>query len=191
MKKTISILLVLVTCLSMCACAAETKSNGIELTLDNYEQYLDVSASAYIRKEYEGYSFVIGRSGAYDFITDDFGQNIYGSVSVKGLSQNFNYSNIKIEVEITGKCFHCDLDAKMDENEKTLRWSDFEFVATCSKVDITGKGSSDGSDKFALPAGRGVPVLSYANGVTRYYKESDFLEYTCKVISVSGTATPA
>lgn len=191
MKKAISILLVLVMCLSMCSIFTGCRSNGIELTLDNYEQYLDVSASAWLQKDYEGYSFVIGRSGAYDFITDDFSQNIYGDVSVKGLSQNFNYSNIKIEVEITGKCFHCDLGAKKDENEKTLRWSNFEFVATCSKVDITGKGSSNGSDKFSLPSGRGVPVLSYANGVTRYYEERDFLEYTYKVISVSGTIIPA
>ena len=195
MKKMISLMLAMIMCLSFFACASntpvETKANEIELTLDNYEQYLDVSAYAGLRKEYEGNSFVIGRSGAYDFITDDFSQNIYGYVYVDGLSQNFNYSNIKIEVEITGKCFHCDLDAKMNENEETLRWSIFEFVATCSKVDITGKGRNNGSDKFALPVGRGVPVLSYAPGVTQYYEDRDFLEYTYKVISISGTVVPA
>lgn len=190
MKKTISVLLVLVLCLSMCACSTGTKSDGIELTLENYEQYLYVSANAYVQEEYKGNMFVIGRSGAYDFITDDYGQNIYGAVYVEGLSQNFNYSNIKVKVEITGKCYHCDLKAEKDDNEKTLKWSNFEGVATCNKVDITGKGSSHGF-VFALPAGRGIPVLSYANGVTRYYEDGDFVNYTYKVIGISGTVTPA
>ena len=186
MKRTISLIIVFALCLSLCACAGK---KAIKLTLDNYEQYLKVSSRALIAKDYEGNSFVIGRA-TYDFVTNDYGQNIYGYISVEGLSQNFNYSNIKVEVEITGKCYHCDLKAEKDENEKTLKWSDFSFVATCNKVDITGKGDNGGSDKFVLPTGRGVPFLSYANGVTRYYKDSDFLNYTYKVISVSGTVTP-
>ena len=184
----------------MCACGENSggeRSDAIELTLDNYEQYLKVYANAYVKSDYEVHNaaqsgFVIGRSsGGYDFVTGDFGQNVYGLVSVNGLSQNFNYSNIKIEVRFTGECNHCDLASSDDDKPGTLMWSPFQFNATCSKVDITGKGNSDGKDKFMLPADRGVPVLSYANGVVRYYQESDFLKFSFEVVSISGTVTPA
>ena len=190
MKKAISIFLAVALCLGMCSMFSGCSSNDIKLTLDNYEQYLKVSASAFYEKDYKGNLFVIGRSGAYDYATENYGENIYGSVSVKGLSQNFNYSNVKIEVEITGKYNHCDLTAAKGANENTLLWSTFSFVATCEKVDITGTGNNSRNDKFALPTGRGIPVLSYANGVTQFYKLSDFLQYTYKVVSVSGTITP-
>lgn len=200
MKKAISVLLALVMCLGMCACGENSggeKPNAIELTLDNYERYLDVYASAYVKTDYKVHNaaqtgFVIGKSGssAYNFVTGNFGQYVYGNVSVRGLSQNFNYNDIVIEVEFTGRCNHCDLAEKKDNKLETFTWSDFQFFATCSKVDITGNGTSDGSYKFALPAGRGVPVLSYASNTVRYYTESDFLEYSFRIVSVSGTVTP-
>ena len=200
MKKVISLLLALVMSLCMCACgenAGGEKSDAIELTLENYEQYLDVYANAYVKSDYEVHNaaqsgFVIGRSsGGYDFVTGDFGQNVYGFVSVEGLSQNFNYSNIKVEVKFTGEFNHCDLASSDDDKPGTLMWSPYQFNATCSKVDITGKGSNDGNDKFTLPAGRGIPVLNYANGVVRYYEERDFLKFSFEIVSVSGTVTPA
>lgn len=187
MKKMFSVLIIVALCLDLCACSSGTTST--KLTLDNYEQYLDVRAAAEIQDDYEGNSFLIGTYMGYDYFTSKYGQYIYGSVSVRGLSTNFNYTDIEIEVEITGKYRHCDLSAQEDENERTLRWDEFKIVTTCSNVDITGSGKSDGNDKFSLASGRGIPILQRASYVHLNYEETDFLEYTYKVVSVKGTVT--
>ena len=41
MKKTIALLLVLVLCLSLCACGKKTEA--VEITIDNWEQYFTIS----------------------------------------------------------------------------------------------------------------------------------------------------
>ena len=190
MKKTVSLILVLVMCMSMCICFSACGNNSIKLTLENYKQYITISASASAQsKEYEGNSFLIGKYAGLDVVTSKYAKNIYGYVYVEGKSQNFNYSDIKVVVEITGKYRHCDLSATKNSSASTLRWETFNLKATCDSVDITGCGSGKG--QLPLPAGRGIPVLNYGNGNTRYYEEADFFEYTYKVVSVSGTVTPA
>lgn len=190
MKKLLSLILALAICLPLCACGE--KSNEIELTLDNYKQYLDVSAQAQLREDYESdNSFLIGydTKNNCNCVTSKFGQNVYGYIWVEGLSQNFNYNDIEIKVEFTGKCYHLDLNADEDNNTSTLAWSEYSFITECNEVDITGCG--DGEGKWELPSGRGIPKFGYWNDVRLIYKPDDFLEYEYKVVSVSGTVTPA
>lgn len=191
MKRIVSLILVFAMCLPLCACGE--KSNEIELTLDNYEQYIDfqVSPMAMLRNDYEGNSFVIGvaSDGYSDAVCQDYSQNVYGYFLIKGLSQNFNYNNIAVKVELSGKCYHLDLNADKDDNTSTLAWSEYSFIAECNKVDITGNGKGEG--KWTLPSGRGIPNFEYWNGVRKFYDPDDFLQYEYKVVSVSGTVTPA
>lgn len=193
MKRATSIILVLAICLFLCACGSggtggedTAKSNEIELTLDNYEQYLDVSASAGTQLDFEGNAdIVIGfdRSTGYDIINSGYSKNIYGYVRVEGLSQNFNYHNIKVEVEFKGKCLTCDTTLTRDDDmEASKQWQTYSFMASCDKVDITGCGR--GETPYLIGSDRGIPY-SYS-GLC-----ADFLEYEYTVISVSGSVSPA
>ena len=203
MKKALSLILALVLCLPLCACSVETNTNvadvnAIELTLDNYEQYLEVGARAQLKEDYKASNhFVLGvaSDGYSKFVTYDFGQNIYGYIWTKGLSQNFNYNDVKIEVEFTGRFCHFDLMTHQDDMEDTATWDQFSFKGICDRLDITGKGNNWeylDNNKYPLPSGRGVPEFDdWYDGVRMYYKQSAFLEYEYKVVSVSGTVTPA
>lgn len=193
MKKATSIILVLVICLSLCACSnggtggEDTgKSNEIELTLENYEQYLDVSASAGTQLDFEGNAYIIlgyDEMEAQHILTSDYSKNIYGYVRVEGLSPNFNYHNIKIEVEFKGKCLTCDTTLTRDDDMEAIKqWQTYSFMAFCDKVDITGCGR--GETPYLIGSDRGIPY-SYS-GLC-----ADFLEYEYTVISISGSVSPA
>lgn len=193
MKRAISLILASVMCLSLCACGGKVtggegvgNSNEIELTLENYEQYIDVSASAITKLDYEGRAdIVIGfdRTTGYDVVNSGYSQNIYGYVKIKGLSQNFNYHNIKVEVEFKGKCLTCESTLRKDDDvEASKKWQTYSFTAACSKVDITGCGKEE--TVYPIGSNRGIPY-SYSS------LDDDFLEYEYTVIRVSGSVSPA
>lgn len=93
MKKLLVIFMAAVLCLSLCACNSGNNTNSaettelndgrIELTLDNYEQYLDVDGWA-----------------AVNFDDDNI---LDVSGSVKGVSDNFNYYDVTVTLTIRGK----------------------------------------------------------------------------------------
>ena len=100
MKKLLLIFLALVMCVSLCACGGKDTDNdssdattstydgSIELTLENYKQYLDVSVECNLLAE-----------NMYEFETEQYKSFVF-KLHVKGLSTNFNYQDIVVNARI-------------------------------------------------------------------------------------------
>ncbi len=101
MKKTISLLLaaflMFASIFSLFSCGSEGGSEGdsedkIYLTLENYEQYLDVSAKYY------------GEDGVWNSLGKDYYYNkIISSASVSSTSPLVKFYNCSITIKITGQ----------------------------------------------------------------------------------------
>jgi len=100
MKKTLSLLLamllVLSSMLALASCGSGSDSNDednkIYLTLENYEQYLDVSAKYY------------GEDGVWNSLGKDYYYNkIISSASVSSTSPLVKFYNCSITIKITGQ----------------------------------------------------------------------------------------
>ena len=163
MKKALSLILALALCLSMCACAGG-KSNEIELTLDNYMQYLKI-VSSYVGKGTT--NVTAGYWGTVSRTT-----KLYANLKVEGTSTNFNYNNVKITFLCSGSYGTTTLASVGGDADKG------SFQTFNQTVELTTDISGAGSlypDLVAAPGGKAiVEVIS-----------------ECKVIAVSGTVTPA
>ncbi|MBR2937742.1 MAG: hypothetical protein IKB80_04535 [Oscillospiraceae bacterium] len=167
MKKALSLILALVMCLSLCACGSASKgstSAEIELTLDNYQKYLqvDVSCSA----SGEGVRFMNPIPG----YTGPWYPEILSIVSTKGVSTNFNYNDVVVVIEISGTYD----DYHAYENALNSKDNPFEMTITV-ETDIAGNGKNTDIFKLAYKL------------VTR----NALINSTWKVVSISGTVTPA
>ncbi len=144
MKKTISLLLamllLLTSMLSLASCGSNNDSdndNKIYLTLQNYEQYLDVSARYY------------GEDGRWSSL---FSRYNYGSVvssaTVTSTSSFVKFYNCVIEVRIVGEYYYTASSKKTtDETIKVTlsiggsgSGSKIENVYNDNAHDIKGKG---------------------------------------------------
>ena len=170
MKKTLSLLLALVLCLSLCACGSEGKSNGTELTLDNYSNYLTVDA----RLGDLGDGVYVGTANFGTGVSFSGGRTYYLYkgfncwVGVKGVSTNFNYNNVSVTVRFTGKYKTAD--------RETYNWTvggdiNKEVTVNCN---IAGEGH-----------------ISEALSTEGQYVMSDMADVKCEVVAISGTVTPA
>lgn len=160
MKKLWALLLVGVLMFSLTACG----SKKTELTLDNYEKYLEVNMSC--SESGDGVRFmnpVLGYTGSWY-------PQISGRVKVSGVSSNYDYNDVVITVEISGT--YDDYGAYTNEINSTD--NEFEMSITV-ETDIAGNGEN--FDKFAL----GEKL------VTR----NALIDGECKVVDISGTVTPA
>ena len=123
MKKTLSLLLVLVMCLSLCACsgsapesaAPETTTTpettavpGTPLTLDNYDTYLTIFCeSNHIDKDnYPPFSVQHHNGGNGMKTTTGYTYYLYPLlrtyVYIEGASSNFNYFDVEVTVKFSG-----------------------------------------------------------------------------------------
>lgn len=91
-KKLIAVCLTLVLSMSLFACSSnnsndtsETKDNSIQLTTDNYKDYLNVSGKLLPPD---------GESTLSD-------TQVYAQIDVKGASTNFVYKNVTVEAKVT------------------------------------------------------------------------------------------
>ena len=203
MKKMISLFVALMLCLSLCACANGTNGsnmqseaqnangNEVALTLDNYDQYIKVTPTVFLSKDktVNNLRHFYGTSSyGVPMYTDEYSENIYGSVKIEGLSQNFNYKDITVEVELSGYCWIGDLSANVFYRSDRI---EYRFRAQCDKVDIAGFGENS-TGKFVLPAGYGIPVYDENLSNCTYNDNfEDIEEFKWDVVSVSGTVTPA
>lgn len=97
----IAMLLLVTTCSFGCAKEekeAETgketeteKSNGIELTLENYEDYLNVTTQ--VTHTGQGYKLT--------GLADPYYKQIASTLNVEGVSSNYNYEDVEVEAIIT------------------------------------------------------------------------------------------
>ena len=163
MKKAISIMLVLAICLGMCACGADTKSNEIELTLDNYKQYLDVK-----RVEIDDISknVQVGQYTAYKCY------QLGGVINIAGSTTNFNYNNVKVIVRFSGTYGTGKLETlspKADEGSIT----NFNEVVELT-LNISGNGFIN-SPLITAPNGKALVEINGSG----------------EIIGISGTVSPA
>lgn len=85
MKKILLTLLSLLICISICSCA---KEEGIELNLENYEDYLIVEQQHYVGGEEE--------------FTGGNWSDIVSEISVEGVSTNYIYKDVEIDFVLHG-----------------------------------------------------------------------------------------
>ena len=160
MKKAISILLVFIMTLSICM--SLTACGGTKLTLDNYENYLTLDVSI----SYKQKSVSVGYWGMRDRTT-----HICGSVSSQGVSQNFNYNDVKIKVRIYGTY---GLTTLASTTYDAKSYHEFEtFVEISPNISGTTPEQIEG-EKIS---GNGQAIVD--------------VSYEYEIVSISGTITPA
>jgi len=122
MKKLLIIFITVVLCLSVCSCKKE--DNKVELTLANYDKYLNVSPYAYVNSRYPR--------------TMEYGATVTGTTS------NFNYYDIQIVVKITGSyALYSKIGSKVFVEDRL----DLYKTITVDQFDIAGNGEA--SDSFS------------------------------------------
>lgn len=194
MKKLFVLLLMFTVVCSLCSCSAATSNSAsettsevddgsIKLTADNYEKYIKSNGeNCYPKGEYECVD-VSGKKASLKLC-----DIVYASVTLNGLSTNFNYNDVKIVYKVTG-CYERftkkpeQLIEYVDLANGYIKYSDlatveenFEFEVVV-ETDISGNGT--GTFDYKIPNGYRV------NG------KDALKEYNIEVVSVSGTVTPA
>ena len=187
MKKAISIMLVLVMCLSLCSCAGETKSNEIKLTLDNYDDYLDFSAYVYGTQEKEtAKDYWLGayyNSGK--LVENDFYTGYSGSLSAKVVAPNYNFHNVTVKIRFTGKVLTI-IENSNPDSPTTLN-HDIDFEDTF-ELNVGGT-VKDGKHKIIdLP--QNMLILDYGISDSHYKYKYDIIE-SWEIVEISGTVSPA
>ena len=163
-KRVLGCIMIAVMIVTMCSCG---NNNEIELTLDNYSDYLDVSVSWYGTGEKYFLNNGLKITSNYEALVmvDSVGM----SVEVSGVSTNFNYNDVTITLKIKGN-YNCYDFLNIDGPEYTY---DYESILT---VDTNISGSGSNSDFIELSD----------HLVTHDYLISG--EY--EIIEISGTVTP-
>lgn len=182
MKKALSLLLALVLCLGLCfslsACGSKDiePTKDIELTLDNYKDYLEIrtyvsygdDVSADTVSFYDMYGKRCGASQAGSYFTL--------GASVEGVSPNFMYGDIVIEVKATGKYVAC----KPKDAETSIILEDTFTLSINCDLNVSGSGSGESTEKYTIPGQMVAPSMLYAHTS----------EFTYEIVSISGTITP-
>ena len=158
MKKAIAIMLVLVMCLSLCACTGETKSNEIKLTLDNYDDYFTITTRYSHANDVD---MVTGPNGynvysvdATKFAAKEASSNFQITVSVEGVSTNYQYSDISLVINLKGYYFSCPKSALSSYKGLKQHSVDEKFDVKC---DINVAGEGKGEAVFYIPNSEVVP----------------------------------
>ena len=156
MKRLSAIILSVVMALSVCACggakteettAEKTKKvDGIELTIDNYETYLNVSLNTDTIDPID-YSTVTGDKKP---IGKDVYKGFETNLFVSGKSSNYDYNDVVVSVRIKGVYCPMTFDAtKAINSGKTTREEyflenhiEYDKILT-AKTDIIGSGSDN------------------------------------------------
>lgn len=188
MKKIIAVLLLLAMMLGLCACGGESssaKSNEIQLTLDNYDDYIEIYASAWPSGDYETdktYWFGAYYNG-YHLVKDDFATHLEGTVTATPTSENFVFNNVKVTVRFTGKVPMFSLSTDPDDPDVT--YFNFSFEDTFS-INAGGKSKDE---RVTCPAPSGKILLPTGGNDAGMYKDTFTDQY--EIIAISGTITPA
>nr|MCR5652411.1 hypothetical protein [Ruminococcus sp.] len=176
MKKVLALVLTFILLLSLTSCGGgeESKSNAIELTMDNYSKYLDITGGISCNEDSDNELYVGSLNRGYGIETPS-GSTLYVydtinyHASVEGLSQNFNYNDIKVTVKLTGSCktFKLGAPSKSFYGSQSFE-NDIEI-----ECDITGNGSFNKDEKLSDGA----------------YTASEVLKSNFEIVSISGTVT--
>ena len=172
MKKVLLILLALTMCVSMCACGSDDSTNNkntngansvskndesITLTLDNYEQYLNI----------------------VNVFCDTEDQRIYATINIKARSTNFNYNNVKVEINFKGsyKASLTEYDAQLGGVKILDSYTDNYNCNHTVTLDIAGNYFNE------------YDIVTLKQDYTSQSKDITDFDYT--IVGISGTVTPA
>lgn len=122
MKKLLALLMVVVLCVSLCAC-----NNGTELTTDNYTTYLNIN----ITTLFTGEEWLMKPSESSDTIFCN--SKAECKVDVSAASDNYDFEDTVITVKVSGT-----YDTLED-------WDKTEDVAFCEEITITCNIGGNGS----------------------------------------------
>ena len=179
MKKTLSLILALVLCLSLCACGGD---NGVKLTLENYESYLKVIG--YVTENRDGQishghpGIWMGKySGAYKLYESLFQTQLRGTITVENLAPNYSYEGVEITVKFVAMPNVLSKDA--DNNNPSVHVATYEFEGTF-KLAIGGTVIDGQEVIFDIPS----DMMAFIDSGYQQYG----LKYTYEVIGVKGTA---
>lgn len=174
-------------CLSLCACGGgassevTTKSDEIELTLDNYDDYLNIRP--YVSP---GADRPCNNDSFFDMNGKRCGASSISSylsvvAEVEGVSQNYTYSDIVIEVRATGKHILCNPNDTDDHRTmySNVVNADFTQSITCN-LNVSGTGKGESSEKYTFSGNSIMPWMLFA----------DCYEFSCEIVSISGKVTP-
>ncbi len=155
MKKALSLLLALVMCLSLAACG----DNETELTLENYTNYLNISAIPL----FTGKDWLMKPSGSPNSITCN--SKAEYQMTATGASSNYDYNNVVVTVKVTA-IYNTFSGFEKTENVEVSK----ELTITC---DIGGSGTGQ--------------VVIFEGREQSYQIEKNSLDVSWEVVSVSGT----
>lgn len=167
MKRFLLVLLAFATCISIYACESNksdgvnTSNNRIELTLDNYSKYLNISTSMHMGNEIEIWGVT-------------YHDELMYKVQVKGASSNFNYNDVSIKVKVSGKirCYYS-LGGEYDTN--------IQDTFVIDDLNIAGDGSAT---RTYTPRDNG----SYIYNIL--FNTNERTKLTIEVVSVEGYVVP-
>lgn len=180
MKRTLSLILALILCIALCACNSDSKKGDettsnpdeIKLTLENYSKYLDITGRMNDPSFTEG-TYVGSLNGGYG-IAYEGGSTFYlykyfnCSTHVEGVSQNYNYNDVKITVRYKGEYQTVDTH--------TNEWTGGNEVSKEVTIECNIAGEGSFQDKFEGNGG---------------YMLRDMADIEWEVVEISGTLTPA
>lgn len=190
MKRTISLILVLVMCLSLCACGGEgaTKSNEIDLTLDNYTNYMKIRGSVGSADFIEIDSIWFGRySQSYKLCHTYFATSLSSWISTDDIASNYNYNNVKITIKFTGTVPIVDKNTDRD-TKATIIYFPFEFVET---FDLMLNGTPKDSNNVYKPQFDDNMVIIHPAFYDALPLNFEGIASDYEIVGISGTVSPA
>lgn len=186
MKKNTIIILLIIAVIVLGVIAylvfGATKSNEIELTLDNYDDYLKINIQLNHPKDTKLKTSKFEGANGSIYPDGQFSSYLALDVKVEGVSSNFLYSDIVLVVRANGKHLVC--DSKQEING--LDWyykTSWQTIAFTHKVkcnlDITGTGKGIDEDKYSI-SNKVFPTAFAAGGFVFDYE----------IVSIQGKVTP-
>ena len=147
------------------------KQKTVELTLDNYEQYLNISTE---------YSIAGNTNLFYNVFPEQennaWGDKIEYTIRVEGASANFNYNDVEVKFNVSGK-----YKPYVFRGNGAGEWSCYPEESILFDVTLKTNIAGD-SDIYE----KSVPV-----GVEGGYTNIGLVDTSIEVVSVSGTITAA
>ena len=181
MKRIVSLVMSIIICLSLVGCdggsdvveeTMETTAkddNTIELTMDNYKKYLDLSDIT-IQNQGDGLKIKLNSD------TTIYGyRNILFTAEVEGVSQHHIYNDVIVTVQIVGHylAFSSRIVDKSDYYDRTLQF----------EIPIETNVAGGGKGFYQLYTGWNDDKTELA------YTLKDGFEVEAEVVSVSGSVT--
>ena len=192
MRKILVLLISAILCASLAACNGDPNAstsdtntentdgqtteanNDIELTMDNYKKYLDIS------------NISIQNSGEYyqvKYFDDDDVYYIDGydeirfEASVEGASPNFIYNDVYVTVRFSGK--YDAFDFVVFDASDIIFDEAFDFDIT-----VEANVAGNGSDLYIIDIG------GWGSTGGSFFSNRDFFEVSAEVVNITGSVTP-